>query len=732
MSSLPATAQHSISSAVGRDDSRYWVAERKGEFHAGNPEHALTMDFTSKGVDVRSGTARWRIALSGYGYGDAVLSPGSAAPHSDANRVEYRRGPLTEWYLNGPSGIEQGFTLAEPPQEANGQPLTIGFALSGDFLATLDPGATALQLTRPGGPSLRYTGLTAYDDTGRELRAWLELQGNRELLLRVDDTGARYPLMIDPWVQQAKLTASDGAPADKFGRAIAISGDTVVVGAYNAQIGANAGQGAAYVFVKPSAGWATTSTFAAKLTASDGVANTAYADHVAIDGDTVVVGANTTIGANPSQGAAYVYVKPATGWATTSAFDARLTPAGGAAAAFLGHSVGISGDTVVLGAGAVQVGANLVQGAAYVFVKPATGWLTTSTYDAQLTASDGAANDFFGDSVAINGDTVVATAPSAQIGANPLQGAAYVFVKPATGWTTTSLFDAKLTASDGAAGDTFGGLGKPFPKAAISADTVVIGVPNAKIGANSTQGAAYVYVKPATGWATTSAFNAKLTASDGLAGDLFANTVSLDGDTVVAGSSVFAPGSAYVFVKPATGWTTTSTFDAKLGASDGTPGDAFGVCSISGDTIAVGAQFAGPNLQGAAYVFGFFVPYATFAVEIDTQGGVAGKFAALGRFKLGAASNGINPATEPLALQVGPFSATIPAGSLKRRKDGSFLFAGTINGAILEIGIIPLGNNSFLIEAVGLKVDLIGLSNPVIVGLTIGNDGGTTTAIGIR
>jgi FG-GAP repeat len=153
-------------------------------------------------------------------------------------------------------------------------------------MASLEPSGTGLQLTRRDWPALHYGGLSAYDATGQELRAWLELQGESALLLHVDDTHARYPLTIDPFVQQAKLTASDGAAGDNFGRAVAIDGDTVVIGAAYAQVGANLMQGVVCVFVKPATGWTTTSTFNAKLTASDGKANDLFGYTVAINGDT--------------------------------------------------------------------------------------------------------------------------------------------------------------------------------------------------------------------------------------------------------------------------------------------------------------------------------------------------------------------------------------------------------------------------------------------------------------
>lgn len=102
------------------------------------------------------------MALRGYGYGDALPSMSSAAAKANANRVEYSRGTLTEWYLNGPMGVEQGFTVAKAPGQANGQPLTVALALSGDFVARLERGGTGLQLTRPNRPALRYGGLVTF------------------------------------------------------------------------------------------------------------------------------------------------------------------------------------------------------------------------------------------------------------------------------------------------------------------------------------------------------------------------------------------------------------------------------------------------------------------------------------------------------------------------------------------------------------------------------------------
>jgi hypothetical protein len=138
-----------------------------------------------------------------------------------------------------------------------------------------------------------------------------------------------------------------------------------------------------------------------------------------------------------------------------------------------------------------NAGAN-AQRAVYVFTRPASGW-ASETQAAKLTASDGAIDDELGWSVAVSGDggTVAAGAPSAAVGANGLQGAVYVFTRPASGWASETQ-RAKLTASHGAAGDSLG------TSVAVSGDggTVAAGAPGAAVGANAPQGAAYVFGTP--------------------------------------------------------------------------------------------------------------------------------------------------------------------------------------------------------------------------------------------
>ncbi|HEY6293548.1 MAG TPA: FG-GAP repeat protein [Terriglobia bacterium] len=620
ISSLPLEAQCSISAALGRDLPAYRVHARGVTFQAVNTRQNLAADFTAHGVAVRTGGTKWGMALRGYGYGDDLTAVNDATPQAGANQVKYRRGPLTEWYVNGPLGLEQGFALDARPNRPPGsstltpsvergdraavgervtsgssamrmggvvEPLTIVLALAGDLVPSVDSIGEGLTLAANGHPTLRYTGLEAHDVDGKNLRAWLEVQGD-QLLLHADDAGARYPITIDPIVQLAELTASGGQGEDTLGASVAISGNTVVAGAP----GVNYGQGAAYVFVKPASGWANM-TETAELTASDGATNDAFGAWVAISGNTVVIGAyGAPLGY--SQGAAYVFVKPAGGWATMTE-TAELTASNGKEDDWFGASVSISANTVAIGA--PYAANSSYEGAVYVFVKPSAGWMTTASFNAELVPSQGTYFGECGMSAAISENTVVAGAQGATVGSHGYQGAVYVFAKPADGWAGRLSSIATLTASDGAVGDRLGNA------VAASGDTVVGGA----YQNNTAQGAAYVFVEPATGWASMTQ-TAKLTASDGAAYDWFGYSVAISGKTLVAGASDADnyQGAAYLYLKPASGWTTTSHFAAKLVASDGAGEDVFGTSvAISGATVAVGSDgWPGGDAQGAAYVFG--------------------------------------------------------------------------------------------------------------------------------
>ncbi|HSJ57899.1 MAG TPA: FG-GAP repeat protein [Anaerolineae bacterium] len=337
---------------------------------------------------------------------------------------------------------------------------------------------------------------------------------------------ARNQAGPDAWGQVAMLTATDGAAGDSFGTSVSISGDTVVVGAEFADVGLNEDQGAAYVFLRNQGGpdaWGQV----AKLTATDGLGSDQFGGSVSVYGDSIVVGAaNADPGGNAYQGAAYLFLRDLGGpnaWGQA----AKLTAADGAAYDLFGRSVAVSLDTVVVGATGVDVGSNAEQGAAYVFARNQGGAGAWGQV-ARLIAEDGTQLDNLGSSVAVAGDIAVAGAPTAEVGANAAQGAAYVFYRNQGGGDAWGQV-AKLTADDGAEGDSFG-----WP-VSVSNDKAIVGSQHADVGGNADQGAAYVFDRNRGGpdmWGQA----VKLTAADGAAGDWFGHSVSISGDTAIAGA----------------------------------------------------------------------------------------------------------------------------------------------------------------------------------------------------
>ena len=532
-----------------------------------NPAQRLTFEFNEREARLSHPEGSVAFHLTGYGYGDRLQKPARAILIGAGNRIEYRRGDLTEWYVNGRQGLEQGFTLAHRAgTDPANDPLVIALGVTGGLVPVQAADQYSVQFESGKSVVLRYGGLMAVDARGHTVPSRMEVR-DREIRLIVEDQGAEYPLIIDPtWTQQQKLTASDIIGIGDFGNSVSVSGNTAEIGAP----GSNGYLGAAYIFVRSGGVW----TQQQELMASDGAPGDQFGNSVSVFGDTAVIGASYK---NGRQGAAYVFVRSAGVWTQQQ----ELTASDGAAADFFGSSVGVSGDTAVIADYEKNVGRNTGQGVAYVFARSGGVW----SQQQELTASDGAANDFFGISVSVSGDTAVIGA----YGKNAGQGAAYVFVLSAGVWSQQQ----ELTASGGIALDGFGS------GVAVSGDTAVIGAP----GKNSDVGAGYVFVSSGGVWSQRQ----ELTASDGVANDYFGISVSLSGDTAVIGAltegddfSVYqGDGAAYLFVRSGAMWTQQQ----KLTASDGVANDRFGYSvSVSGNTALIGA-FNKNSAQGAAYIF---------------------------------------------------------------------------------------------------------------------------------
>ena len=414
--------------------------------------------------------------------------------------------------------------------------------------------------------------------------------------------------------QQAYLKASNTSAGDLFGDAVAIAGDTLVVGAPLEKTVQNL-SGAAYVFVRNLNRW----EFQAQLKSSEPKYYGKFGQSVSISGDTIVVGA---IGEFSNQGRAHVYIRSEKGWT----HQAVLQASNAEDSDYFGWSVAISGETIVVGARNEESDATGIDGednnnasdsgAAYVFTRKGTAW----TQSAYLKASNTDPGDMFGYSVAISGNIIIIGAPyedGNSTGVNgtdnnnaPDAGATYVFVRDLTGWRQ----EAYLKAPNTGEYDYFG-----FSGAAWN-DTLVIGAlcesSDGEGGQDNNDttcaGAAYVYMR--TGGIYTRP--AYLKASDPCYNGYFGHSVALADDTIIIGSPGHNSneGKAYIFIPSATDWFQQATL--KAGNND--PGDEFGSSvSVSSGTFLVGAYLEdgsatgvnGPDNNnatnaGAAYVFG--------------------------------------------------------------------------------------------------------------------------------
>jgi ABC-type Fe3+-hydroxamate transport system substrate-binding protein len=604
-------------------------------WQARNPGQQWTTQFDKRGflATPKDGGWQWGLELQSYGFAENPTAiGGTPAVRADGQRLSYQwDANIQEWFVNDPRGLEHGFTVNQRPA-LNSSSATLDFLLGvrGGLRPQVTGDALGVEFRDAAGATvLNYSGLKVWDADGKVLASRFAAAGENQVRLLVDERGARYPLTIDPIAQQAYLKASNNAPPsdDQFGISVAVSGDTVVVGATledSSTTGVNStpdelapDAGAAYVFVRSGTTW----TQQAYLKASQVTANDRFGASVAVSGDTVVVGAyqedsNTTgVNSTPDEiaadsGAAYVFVRSGTTWTQQAYLKASQVSAGD----FFGASVAVSGDTVVVGAGAEDsstTGVNstpdelaFASGAAYVFVRSGGAW----TQQAYLKASQVTGIDFFGASVAVSGDTVVVGASSEDssttgVNSTPNElassaGAAYVFVRSSTTWTQ----QAYLKASQVTASDNFG------ISVAVSGDTVVVGASledSSTTGVNSTPneiaadtGAAYVFLRSGTTWTQ----QAYLKASQVTASDNFGYSVAIAGNTVVVGANqedssttgvnstpdelARDAGAAYVFVRSGTTWTQ----QAYLKASQVTASDGFGrSVAVSGDTVVVGA-----------------------------------------------------------------------------------------------------------------------------------------------
>ncbi len=303
-------AKGAISNSLGREQRAFYATSRRGGLIADNAAQRLTTHFGTSGVLVRSGATTFGLQLLAWGAPGHTTPVAPAAPRANANRVSYVHGPVTEWYANGPLGLEQGFDVRTPPVASARDQLTIVLGLRGNANARAD-GHGGLLLTGPGNQRLTYSGLSAVDARGRKLGTSLTTSGGRALI-HVDTAGAVYPLRIDPFIQVQKFGESNpGATMQAaFGNnGISVAGTTAAVSV--TLNNTSPASGAVDIFVANAGRWERGATMVAQLTDDDSQDGFATSLSLSADGRTLAVGAPEVVFNMNPRGAVFVFTEPA-------------------------------------------------------------------------------------------------------------------------------------------------------------------------------------------------------------------------------------------------------------------------------------------------------------------------------------------------------------------------------------------------------------------------------------
>ncbi|MBP7550720.1 MAG: hypothetical protein KA761_10580 [Gemmatimonadaceae bacterium] len=516
---------------------------------------SVVATFTTSGAQLSFGGRETTLAVVAVGR-DGAMRPTSLVANAEVHGAEVRtaRGAgITEWWRSLPSGLEHGVTIAARP--AGEGALWVEVAVSGE-LSARGISDDAVELRDAAGSRVAtYSQLVVLDADRARVPARMAMDGERVALV-IDDRAARYPLVIDPLVtpQEATLLAPDGAAYDHFGVSVALTSDgsRALVGAYGDDTAGGSNAGSARVFLRTGTTWAQEAT----LLAPDGASGDYFGYSVALtsDGSRALVGAfqdDTAGGANA--GSARVFFRTGTTWAQ----EAALLAPDGAAGDNFGVSVALTSDgsRALVGAPADDTAGGANAGSARVFLRTGTTW----TQEATLLAPDGAADDRFGDSVALtsDGSRALVGASSDDTAGGLNAGSARVFLRTGTTWAQ----EATLLAPDGARDDQLGGSG-----VALTSDgsRALVGVRFDSYSPRAAAGTARVFLRTGTTWAQ----EATLLAPDGASNDQFGNSIALtsDGSRALVGASrdstasgPFFGGSAHVFLRTGTTWAQEAT-----------------------------------------------------------------------------------------------------------------------------------------------------------------------------
>jgi hypothetical protein len=680
LAGLSPAARASISATLGAGEPAYRFQASAGGFRAANPIQHLDIGANGAGVLLHARGLQLGLSLRAVGYGRALHALGAATPSGAGNRVTYTHAGIGEWYVNGPLGLEQGFTLTRAPANGEAGPLTLAIAMSGNARASLAAGGQSVTFTGARGESLRYGGLSVSDARGRALRSWLELDGG-ELLLRVDARGARFPLRVDPMVEGPKAKLSPGGKeGEAAGLSVALSadGNTALVGAPDGEVAG----GIVWVFSRSGSTWQKSGELTMPAAESEagecaegsedepleGSNECGFGSSLALsaNGDTALIGAPRQGAEVPARhpevpgetedisqaGAVWVFTRSEAGWTAA----AELTNPEAAAKDHFGRSVALSGDgeTALIGAPAQHAG----HGRAWVFTGSGSSW---AAQGGALAGAGEQGEGHFGRSVALSGDGRVALVGAP--GDSGYIGAAWVFEYTGSVWQERG---PKLTGGGEVSDGRFG------YSVALSEDGST-----ALVGARADEerrGAAWVFARSAWTWLEQ---GPKL-VGDGEEDEEFGYSVALSvsGDSAIVGAPHAATtptganhpiqgrGSAWLFERSGTSWSAARQFEGGVMESGRARfGTSVAMSPDDGETVLVGGPNEGGK-GGAAWVFGPGPSVESVSpasgepgggTEVIIRGGQLGRATAV-RF-------GSSEAASFKVISEGEIKAVSPAGS---------------------------------------------------------------------
>lgn len=552
---------------IGENDSEYYFSNKDGKYVATNSSYEYEVLIDDSGLNFIQGGASFFIRVPGESY---------ANPEISKNKIKFERKDFSEWYINGPEGLEQGFTIYYDTDEDN--PIYMPLEIDGVNAVSVDKDSKGIKIELKNGKIIHHADLFAYDKNQILLNAEFSIGMNGEVKIIVDDSGAEYPIIIDPYIEEAQVNASDGAAGDLFWTVdMSGDGDVMVVGApkRDGDFGACSNSGGVYVFRRDGTSW----TEEQIIEADDYGEDDQFGSGVAISGDglRIAIAAPYDDDSESNSGSVYIYYYSGGIWATEGPSGGKIYASSTDSNSHIGidGSLAFSYDGSRLAAGSPHMDVSTIgdAGAVSVFSRSGSTWTEEALIDAGI--YNNRDNKYFGSSVDItnDGDRIIVGSPG-NIDAEHY-GWAFIFSRSGTAWTLEQYIPNPLPDGES---DKFGqyvSLNQDGTLAAMSSSGAAVGGDN--------PGSIFVYSRSGTTWSLDQQVS-KLNSS---VGALYYGKISSDG-TMIVGigyESNYLSKVIYIFTKSTSTWYQSDSFVSRVGAGYDVSGKSG--LSISSDNLRV-------------------------------------------------------------------------------------------------------------------------------------------------